>query len=249
VPIFLEETGKVKRLKANEKNEIHTDKGKFEYKEDEKIFKTNKGIFYFKSNYFVDKFRFIKRGPQTSHIKDLGLLFAKIMPQRDWTVLEAGSGSGQVSCFFANYVKEIYSFEKRKEFFEIAKKNIEELNLNNVKIFNKDLKEALDLEEIKNKKFDFIFIDLGEPWDFFELAREKLKLTGFLAFYIVSPRQLDKLINEWDRNYKNHFTLIDIFEVIERNWEVKGKEEKFTKPKTTGLMFTAFIVIFRKIEK
>ena len=41
--------------------------------------------------------------------------------------------------------------------------------------------------------------------------------------------------------------MIDIFEVIERNWEVKGKSEVFTKPKTTGLMFTAFVVIFRKI--
>ena len=246
MPIFLEETGRLKKLKPNQKGQIHTDKGFFEYEEDKRVFKSSKGVIYTKTNYFADKFHFIKRGPQTSHIKDLGVLFAEILPQKDWIMLEAGSGSGQVSCFFANYVKEIYSFEKRKEFFETAKANCENLNVKNVKFYNEPLENLEKIEELKEKKFDFIFLDLGEPWKFLDLAFKRLKLTGFLAFYIVSPRQLDLLLQEWTK-FKKKLVLIDIFEVIKREWEAKSRDYVFAKPKTTGLMFTAFIVLFRKI--
>ena len=239
--IFIDEKGKLHKFKKNKV--IHTNKGFFEYQKNKKIFETNKGFKFYESNDFVDKIKFIKRGPQTSHYKDLGLLFSKIMPQKDWIMLEAGSGSGFVSIFFSNYVKEIYSFEKRKEFYEIAKKNLEELKIKNVKLFNKDLKEIKDL----NINFDFVFLDLSEPWEFLDLIYEKLRFLGFLAVYFVSPRQLDLFINKLD-NQK--FLIVDIFEVIERNWEVKEKKEqkyRFAKPKTTGLMFTSIITLLRKI--
>jgi tRNA (adenine57-N1/adenine58-N1)-methyltransferase len=239
--IFLDEKGKLHKFKKNEI--IHTHKGYFKFNEEEKIFETNKGFKFFKTEDFIDKIKLIKRGPQTSHFKDLGVLFAKILPQRDWIMLEAGTGSGMVSLFFSNYVKEIYTFEKRKEFYEIAKKNFENLNINNIKIFNKDLKEVKEL----NVTFDFVFLDLGEPWEFLDLIYEKLRFLGFLAVYLVSPRQLDLFINKID---KNKFIIVDIFEVLERNWEVKEDKEKrykFTKPRTTGLMFTSFIALLRKI--
>jgi len=237
--IFLDEKGRLHKFKKNKI--IHTHKGFFEYNEDKKIFKTNKGFNFYKSDDFVDKIKFIKKGPQTSHFKDLGLLFSKIMPQKNWIMLEAGSGSGQVSIFFSNYVKEIYSFEIRKEFYEIAKKNLEELKIGNVKLFNKDLKDLKNF----NVVFDFVFLDLAEPWNFLDLIHEKLRFLGFLAVYFVSPRQLDLFLNNLDRN---KFLIIDMFEVIERKWELKENEKYlFAKPKTTGLMFTSIIVLLRKI--
>jgi tRNA (adenine57-N1/adenine58-N1)-methyltransferase len=240
--IFLDEKGKYYFLKPNNKKEVHTNKGFFIFNENKDIFETNKGFKFFKVNYFRDKFKFIKKGPQTSHIKDLGLIFAKILPQKDWVMVEAGSGSGQVLSFFANYVKEIHSFEIKEEFFNIAKKNIEFLGLKNVYLYNKDLKEC-------EVKANFVFLDLPEPWAYLEKIKEILERKGFLVIYFTTPRQLDLFMQKFQEKYKEFFVLEDIFEVVERPWELKKKERIiFCKPKTVILGFTAIVAILRKIK-
>ncbi len=240
--IFLDEKGKYYFLKPNNKGEVHTNKGYFVLEENKETFETNKGFRFFKVDYFRDKFKFIKKGPQTSHIKDLGLIFAKILPQKDWVMVEAGSGSGQTLSFFANYVKEIHSYEREERFFKIVKENIDFLNLKNVYLYNRDLKEC-------SIKADFMFLDLPEPWEYLEKAKEILKRKGFLAVYFTTPKQLDLFMQKFWEEYREFFILEEIFEVIERKWELKEKENIiFCKPKTTILGFTAIVAILRKIK-
>lgn len=241
--IFLNEEGKYFILKPNERNEIHTNQGWFIFKEGEEKFVSSKGKKFYLMDYYSDYFKFIKKGPQTSHLKDLGVIFSKIMPQKDWIMVEAGSGSGQTLCFFAKYVKEIHSFEIKKEFYEIAKRNLEFLGIDNVYLYNKNLNE---IDE--NIKANFVFLDLGDPWEYLEKINKVLKRKGFLVVYFTTPKQLDYFINEIEEKYKEDFVLVDIFEILERNWEKKKKNNYlFCKPKTIMLSFTSIIAIFRKV--
>ncbi len=240
--IFLDEKGRYYCLKLNDKDEIHTNKGFFKYEKGKRSFVTNKNFLFFEVFSFKDYFNFIERGPQTAHIKDLGVIFAKILPQQDWIMVEAGTGSGQTTCFFAKYVKEIHSFEIRKEFFEIAKRNISFLGLENVYLYNENLENC-------NIKADFIFLDLGEPWKYLPKINEILKEGGFLVVYFTTPRQLDLFMDKLQKNFKN-LVIEEIFEVIKRDWELKKtKEFIFCKPKSLMLGFTSIVTIIRKIKK
>ncbi|HID40622.1 MAG TPA: tRNA methyltransferase, partial [Pyrodictium sp.] len=98
--------------------------------------------FIYLEDSFIDKILFIKRGPQITHQKDIGLLISLTGLSSGWKVVEGGSGSGYMTAFLANIVKpngKIYSYEKRDDFYTIAKKNLEFLGLSDyVVLKNRD---------------------------------------------------------------------------------------------------------------
>ena len=57
--------------------------------------------------------------------------------KKDLTILDLGCNIGLFSMFATQFAKQIYAFEPTKETFEIAKKNIAENNITNVKLFQK----------------------------------------------------------------------------------------------------------------
>lgn len=71
----------------------------------------------------------MRRGPQIVHPKDAGIIIAYAGISPGDTVIEAGgAGSGALTIFLANAVGptgKVISYEVRKDFYEIAKKNVE----------------------------------------------------------------------------------------------------------------------------
>jgi len=82
---------------------------------------------------FIDKYSRIKRLPQIIPLKDIGSIVATTGVNKNSKVVDAGTGSGALSFFLANIVKEVTSYEIRKDFIKIAEENIEQLQLKNVK--------------------------------------------------------------------------------------------------------------------
>ena len=89
-------------------------------------------------------------------------------------VIEAGTGSGSLSCVIANLIRpdgHLYTYDIREESHEIAKKNIEKAGLSEfVTLKNKDAK--LGLEE---RNMDVAILDLGDPWTLVKSMKDSLR--------------------------------------------------------------------------
>jgi len=183
---------------------------------------------------FLDKIQKIKRGPAIMQEKDIGVILTNTSINKDSIVLDSGTGSGKLSAYLSQFVKKVYSYEKIKEFYEIAKDNFNFLKIKNIELKNKDISEG-----INEKNLDLITLDLLEPEKILIHAKEALKEGGYLVSYLPNMTQVIEFI----KNIPKEFIVEKILENIERSWIVK---DKIAKPEHTGLLHTGFLVILKK---
>lgn len=183
---------------------------------------------------FSDSYSKIKRGPQIIPLKDIGMIISETGIGKNSRILDAGTGSGALACFLANIAKEVVSYEKREDFFKIANKNKENLNLKNLKIKNKDVYKG-----IQEKNFDVIILDLPEPWEAVKHAKKALKPGGFLVSYSPTIPQVSDFVEEIK---KQGFLHLKTSEVTQRDWDVYNRK---TRPKSQAIGHSGFITFCR----
>jgi tRNA (adenine57-N1/adenine58-N1)-methyltransferase len=184
---------------------------------------------------FIDKIEKIKREPQAMLEKDIALVLTNTSIDKNSVVLEAGTGSGKLLSFLARNVKKVYSYDIKEDNVNLAKKNLEFLDINNVEIKNKDIYEGIDEDNL-----DLIVLDLPMPWKALQHCYDKLKQGSFLVCYLPTINQVIELMREIK---KYEFLNVKILELIEREWLV---EERRVRPKS-NLQHTAFLCFFRKL--
>ncbi|MBI2498732.1 methyltransferase [Candidatus Woesearchaeota archaeon] len=182
---------------------------------------------------FVDKINKIKRGPAIMLPKDIGLILSYTGINSKSKVVDAGSGCGVLAGFLGNISKKVTSYEKNKDFFNLAKKNLEFLGIK-VKLKNKDIYEGIDENDL-----DLITLDLNEPWKVLKHAKKSLKSGGFLVCYLPNINQVDLLVKE-----AMGFYVEKVLENIEREWIV---DDIRLRPKNLILGHTGFLVFLRNI--
>ena len=136
----------------------------------------------------LDLLKKIKRMPQVILPKDVALIVAYTGLRSDWRVLDAGTGSGFLALFLSGLVKEVISYEKRKEFADSVKKQVKKLGVKNLKIINKDIL----LAKVK-RKFDLITLDMKFAEDAVKKLDRNLKENGFFVVYSPHIEQVKKL--------------------------------------------------------
>ncbi len=207
-------------------------------KKDGSVVKSSQGKeFILFSASFTDKFKRIKRLPQTMPLKDIGLIIAETGINKDSIIVEAGIGSGALTACLANICKQVYSYEINQQHLDAAKQNLEMLNLKNVTIKNKDIYQSIDEKDV-----DVIILDLAEPWQVINNAKISLKIGGFFVSYSPSATQLQNFVNEL--NKQDNFIVIKSVELLERFWKVEGK---IVRPKIMPIAHSGFITIARRI--
>ena len=201
-------------------------------KQNKAITHLGKKFLIFEAN-FLDRIRRIKRGPAIVSLKDIGLILTNTGITKDSICLDAGTGSGFLSIFLANFCKKVYSYEINKEFYSLAQKNIEKLNIKNIILKNKDVYEKID-----EKDLDLITLDLKEPWKALKNCEEALKPGAFLVTYLPTTAQLAELIEK-----ANNFIYIKTVELLERKWKI---ELPIIRPQSKMIAHTGFLSFFRK---
>jgi len=177
----------------------------------------------------------LKRGgPAVTLPKDAGMVIAYSGIGKNSKVIELGTGTGFMTVQLANIAKEVITYEKRKEFAELADANIKKAGLKNVEIKEQDV-----LEGFKEKDADLVFCDIAEAEKIVENSHSALKKDGMFAAHCLNIEQAKALVLELQKNFKDVFMI----ECIVREYDVR---DFGTRPKHFGLMHSAYLVFARK---
>lgn len=208
-----------------------------ELKKKSGVVKTNTGkeLFIMDAS-FIDLYSKISRAPQIIPLKDIGVIISKTGIGKKSRILDAGAGSGALACMLGNIVKEVVTYEKREDFFKIAKSNIEKLGLKNVKIKNQEVNEA------KEKNIDVVTLDLPDPWISLKTVKTTLKVGGFIVSYSPTIPQVMDFVSEVKKN--KEFIYLETIEITEREWEII---ERKVRPKSQQIGHSGFLTFVRKI--
>jgi len=186
---------------------------------------------------FIDVYKKIKRDAQIMLLKDIAVIIAETGINSKSSVVDAGAGSGALACFLAHHVKQVTTYEIRKDHIKVVENNIKLLNLKNVKIKNKDVYKKID-----EKNVDLITLDLPEPWRAVESAKKALKTGGFLVSYLPTVLQVVNFVKNIRKN--KDFSYVKTCELLEREWKII---EKIARPKNQMIAHTGFLTFVRKV--
>ncbi len=227
--VIVSESGKTFYAREN-KTSFHTKFGELKLSKDSQKIR-NENFFIFDPDFF-DNYKNILRVAQIPPLKDVGAIIANTGINKNSKIVEAGAGSGGLTCFLASIAKKVTSYEIRKDYFDVVKKNLDYLDIKNATLKNKDFKEASE------KNQDVVVLDMPDPNNHLKAANKILKRGGFLVLYLPCITQVEEALNN-----SSDFLHLKTLELIEREWHVEGKK---VRPKSQGLMHSAFLVFFRK---
>lgn len=187
--------------------------------------------------HFPPLLRKLKRGgPAVTLPKDAGLVIAYAGLGKESRVIEMGSGSGFMTVQMANIAKEVVSYEKRKEFLDIAEANVKRAGLANVTFRLHDVLHGI---EEKDGSWDLVFCDIAEADKAAGMAHAALRKGGYMAAHCLHSEQAKALHLECQKHFSEVFTV----EAIMREYVVR---EFGFRPDHFGLMHTAYMVFARK---
>jgi tRNA (adenine57-N1/adenine58-N1)-methyltransferase len=227
------------------KKKFHTKDGIFNLEE---LFKKNFGDrikthlgkeFLIVKPTIADILEKMERLPQIVMPKDAALILAYTGIGQGSLIIDAGTGSGFLAIFLASYVYpgKVITYENNKKFAKIAKQNIKLSGLKNIKLKQKDITKGID-----EKNVDLITLDMKDAEKVIEHAQKALKPGGWLVVYSPYIEQVTSVVRKME---EKGFCNIKTVENIVREWQV----EKYTRPKTLGLLHTGWLTFGRKVGK
>ncbi len=196
--------------------------------------KTHKGVEYsVVKPELKDLLKFGKRGPAVVLPKDFGAIVAYTGVDKNTLCLDAGSGSGWLAAQLSTVAKMVISYEKRKDFYEIAKSNFEFLGLKNVEIKNKDVSKGFDEVEA-----GLITLDLLDPEKV--PFSKSLRAGGYCVAYLPHLEQVEQFCS----SLKKSLIVEKILDTREREFQLIGGKAQLKKSK---IRKTAYLVFVRKL--
>ena len=181
----------------------------------------------------------VKRKTTIIYPKDAGFILLNLGIKSGDRVLEVGTGSGAFTLVLSNTVGrngKVYSFERKKEFLEIAKQNFEKFRKFKNVVFH-----HMDLEKyIPEIKVDSVFIDVPEPWKLISNVKKALKPGCVIGS--LSPN-IEQIKKTKEKMIKEGFVRIRVYEISLR--EILVRKEG-TRPKEYQITHTGYLIFGNK---
>ncbi|MDW8226672.1 MAG: tRNA (adenine-N1)-methyltransferase, partial [Anaerolineales bacterium] len=131
----------------------------------------------------------------------------------------------------------VVSYEKRPEFQNLARKNLERLGLDGrVQFKLRDIAEGFD-----ETNADAFFLDVPNPWEYMAHVRAALKPGGFFAALLPTFNQVETLLCALRRE---HFAFIEVCEILLRYYK---PEPSRLRPADRMVAHTGFLIFSRRL--
>lgn len=162
-------------------------------------------------------------------------------------VLEAGAGSGALSCSLLRAVGEggrVSSYERREEFAAIARKNVERFFGGPHPAWQLTVGDFITaiVEEPADAEVDRVVLDMLAPWECIETVADRLIPGGVFCCYVATTTQLSRLVE----GLRAHGTFTEpaSWETLVRTWHVEGLA---VRPDHRMIGHTGFLVTTRRM--
>ena len=183
------------------------------------------------------------RGAAVVYPKDAARLLveADIFPGA--RVVEAGAGSGALSCYLLRAVGahgSLVSFERREDFAAVARRNVEAFFGGPHPAW--DLRVGDLVEGLADEPVDRAILDMLAPWECVDALAGVLEPGGLLAAYVATTTQLARLVETL--RVHGGFTEPEATETLVRAWHAEGLA---VRPRHDMVGHTGFLVVARRL--
>ncbi|MCW2503033.1 MAG: SAM-dependent methyltransferase [Actinomycetia bacterium] len=182
------------------------------------------------------------RGAQVIYPKDAAQIVAMGDVFPGARVLEAGAGSGALSCSLLRAVGEegrVYSYERREDFAEIAAANVARFFGGPHPAWSITVGDVADATETE---VDRVILDMLAPWEVLPTVAKALIPGGVLIAYVATTTQMSAVVEALRAD--GGFTEPRGWETLVRDWHVDGLA---VRPDHRMVAHTAFLVSARKL--
>lgn len=183
------------------------------------------------------------RGAQVIYPKDAALIvgYTDVFPGA--RVVEAGVGSGALTCSLLRAVGDegsLHSYELRAEFADVARANV-------TRFFGTDEHPAWtltvgDVNDANDTDVDRVVLDMLAPWEVLDTVSRLLVPGGVVCCYVATTTQLSRTVEA----LRAHGTFTEPWsmESLVRPWHVEGLA---VRPDHRMVAHTAFLVFSRRL--
>ncbi len=191
-----------------------------------------------KSNLY-DYLSTIRRNAQIIDIKDSSYIIARCGIRAGSVVVEGGMGSGALTTallYFTYPSGRVFTYERRKDFAEFAKNNVERIEHEHWTLKHGDV-----TKDVEEREVDAFVVDIPEPWNAVDMAKKALKRGGCFSSYVPTFNQMEKVYKKME---EEGFMDMEACEIIKRGMHVG---ELGTRPDNIEVGHTGFMIFGRKI--
>jgi tRNA (adenine57-N1/adenine58-N1)-methyltransferase len=183
------------------------------------------------------------RGAAVVYPKDAGQIVAMADIFPGARVVEAGAGSGALTCFLLRAVGEhgtVSSYERRADFAEVAKTNVERIFGGPHPSWRLTLGSLQDA--ITETEVDRVILDMLAPWECVDAVAKALIPGGLVCAYVATTTQMSRVVEE----LRGHGAFAEpyAFETLVRSWHVEGLA---VRPDHRMIGHTGFLVTARRM--
>jgi tRNA (adenine57-N1/adenine58-N1)-methyltransferase catalytic subunit len=206
------------------------------------------------------------RGAAVVYPKDAGQILAQADIFAGARVVEAGAGSGALSCWLLRAVGEtglLVSYERRPDFAEIARQNVERYfggphpswrlvigdfpaggtpdgGLPDGGLADAGTPDGLVTAD--DQAFDRVVLDMLAPWEHADAAALSLRAGGLICCYVATTTQLSRTVEAL--RAQGSFDEPAAWETLLRGWHVDGLA---VRPEHRMVGHTGFLVTARRL--
>ncbi|MCP2342618.1 tRNA (adenine-N1)-methyltransferase [Actinomadura rupiterrae] len=241
--------GRINTITLQPGKQYHSHKGSIEHdtiigSHEGTVFRSSGGTEYLAFRPLLSDFAVrMPRGAAVVYPKDAAQIVAQADIFPGARVIEAGAGSGALSCFLLRAVGEhgtLSSYERRPDFADIARANVEKFFGGphpSWKLTVGSLEDSLTETEV-----DRVVLDMLAPWETVDAVAKALIPGGLVCAYIATTTQMSRIVEE----LRGHGAFAEpyAFETMLRSWHVEGLA---VRPDHRMVGHTGFLVTARRL--
>lgn len=191
----------------------------------------------------VDYVLSMPRGAQVIYPKDAAQIVVEGDVFPGARVLEAGAGSGALTCSLLRAVGEsgeVVSYEIRSDHAEHAVRNVETFFGGRPDNWNLVVEDLARLPT--DERFDRVVLDMLAPWEPLDVVRTVLKPGGVVTIYVATVTQLSRIVEALRE--QECWTEPRAWESLVREWSAVGLA---VRPEHKMQGHTAFLITARRL--